>query len=45
MAAIKAYIESEGITQREAAERFNVAQPRPSAKFTRGKSSYFLPTS
>ena len=28
MAAIKAYIESERITQREAAERFNVAQPR-----------------
>ena len=28
MEAIKTCIESEGITQREAAERFNVAQPR-----------------
>ena len=28
MGAIKTYIKSEGITQREAAERFNVAQPR-----------------
>ncbi|HEX7027498.1 MAG TPA: XRE family transcriptional regulator [Gammaproteobacteria bacterium] len=28
MAAIKAYIESEGITQGKAAERFDVAQPR-----------------
>ena len=28
MAAIKTCIESEGITQREATERFNVAQPR-----------------
>ena len=28
MAAIKTCIESEGITQREAAERFKAAQPR-----------------
>ncbi len=28
MEAIKTCIESEGITQREAAERFNVVQPR-----------------
>ena len=28
MASIKTCIESEGITQREAAERFNAAQPR-----------------
>ena len=28
MAAIKSYIESEGITQAEAAKRFDVAQPR-----------------
>ncbi len=40
MAAIKAYIESEGITQREAAERFNVAQPRISEIY-RGKIELF----
>jgi len=28
MKAIKTYIESEGITQRETAECFNAAQPR-----------------
>ena len=36
MAAIKAYIESEGITQREAAERFNVA-PAPHQRNLPGK--------
>ena len=40
MAAIKAYIESEGITQREAAERFNVAQPRISEIY-QGKIELF----
>ncbi len=40
MAAIKAYIEAEGITQREAAERFNVAQPRISEIY-RGKIELF----
>ena len=40
MAAIKAYIEAEGITQREAAERFNVAQPRISEIY-QGKIELF----
>ena len=40
MAAIKAYIESDGITQREAAERFNVAQPRISETY-QGKIELF----
>ena len=40
MAAIKTYIESEGITQREAAERFNVAQPRISEIY-QGKIELF----
>lgn len=40
MAAIKAYIESEGITQAEAAERFKVAQPRVSEIY-QGKIELF----
>ena len=40
MAAIKAYIESEGITQAEAAERFEVAQPRVSEIY-QGKIELF----
>ena len=40
MAAIKAYIEAEGITQSEAAERFNVAQPRISEIY-QGKIELF----
>ena len=40
MVAIKAYIEAEGITQREAAERFNVAQPRISEIY-QGKIELF----
>ena len=40
MTAIKTYIESEGITQREAAERFNVAQPRISEIY-QGKIELF----
>ena len=44
MAAIKAYIESEGITQREAQNASTWPSP-VSVKFTREKSSYFLPTS
>jgi predicted XRE-type DNA-binding protein len=40
MAAIKAYIESEGITQGEAAERFGVAQPRISEIY-QGKIDLF----
>ncbi len=40
MAAIKAYIESEGITQKEAAKRFNVAQPRISEIY-QGKIDLF----
>ena len=40
MAAIKTYIEAEGITQREAAERFNVAQPRISEIY-QGKIELF----
>ena len=38
--AIKTCIESEGITQREAAERFNVAQPRISEIY-QGKIDLF----
>ncbi|MFT5133384.1 MAG: putative XRE-type DNA-binding protein [Gammaproteobacteria bacterium] len=40
MAAIKTYIESEGITQAEAAERFKVAQPRVSEIY-QGKIELF----
>jgi predicted XRE-type DNA-binding protein len=40
MAAIKAYIEFEGITQGEAAERFGVAQPRISEIY-QGKIDLF----
>ena len=40
MAAIKAYIESEDITQDEAAERFGVAQPRISEIY-QGKIELF----
>jgi len=40
MAAIKAYITSEGITQEEAAKRFNVAQPRISEIY-QGKIDLF----
>ena len=40
MAAIKTYIESEGITQAEAAERFKVAQPRISEIY-QGKIELF----
>jgi predicted XRE-type DNA-binding protein len=40
MAAIKSYIESEGITQAEAAERFAVAQPRISEIY-QGKIDLF----
>ena len=40
MAAIKAYIASEGITQEEAAKRFNVAQPRISEIY-QGKIDLF----
>jgi predicted XRE-type DNA-binding protein len=40
MAAIKSYIESEQITQSEAAERFNVAQPRISEIY-QGKIDLF----
>lgn len=40
MAAIKAYIESEGITQEEAAKRFHVAQPRISEIY-QGKIDLF----
>jgi predicted XRE-type DNA-binding protein len=40
IAAIKAYIESEGITQGEAAKRFNVAQPRISEIY-QGKIDLF----
>ena len=40
MAAIKAYIESEDITQAEAAERFHVAQPRISEIY-QGKIDLF----
>ena len=39
--AIKTCIESEGITQREAAERFNVAQPRISDIY-QGKIELFF---
>lgn len=40
MAAIKAYIESEGITQGQAAERFGVSQPRISEIY-QGKIDLF----
>jgi predicted XRE-type DNA-binding protein len=40
MAAIKTYIESEGITQEEAAKRFHVAQPRISEIY-QGKIDLF----
>lgn len=40
MAAKKSYIESEGITQGEAAERFDVAQPRISEIY-QGKIDLF----
>ena len=40
MAAIKLYIETEGITQAEAAERFKVAQPRVSEIY-QGKIELF----
>ena len=40
MAAIKTYIESEGITQGEAAKRFSVAQPRISEIY-QGKIELF----
>ena len=40
MAAIKTYIESEGITQEEAAKRFDVAQPRISEIY-QGKIDLF----
>jgi predicted XRE-type DNA-binding protein len=40
IAAIKAYIESDGITQSEAAKRFGVAQPRIS-KIYQGKIDLF----
>ena len=40
MAAIKSYIESEGITQTEAAKRFDVAQPRISEIY-QGKIELF----
>ena len=40
MAAIKTYIETEGITQAEAAERFKVAQPRVSEIY-QGKIELF----
>lgn len=40
MAAIKAYIESEGITQGQAAERFGVSQPRISEIY-QGKIELF----
>ena len=40
MAAIKTYIESEDITQAEAAERFHVAQPRISEIY-QGKIDLF----
>jgi len=40
MAAVKAYIESEGITQKEAAKRFKISQPRVSEIY-QGKIELF----
>lgn len=40
MSAIKTYIDSEGITQSEAAEQFKVAYPE-SVRSTREKLNYF----